>query len=213
MFFQDDWHLNRRLTLNLGIRWDYAGPEHEKYNRLLNGFCFTCSSPGTAGTYVNSLGTTVAGPALLGGPTFAGAGGAPSGITNPKYDNFGPRVGFAYDMGHDMVLRGGWGVIYGQQMIELGAAPGFSGTTSLVSQPSFPGVFNPNISFANPIQTGLSPSWVRLRFGYEYRGSHQLHRSQHRYPANHAIFVGDPRSGWGKTGCLAWPMWVPKPTV
>ena len=158
LFFQDDWHLNRRLTLNLGIRWDYAGPEHEKYNRLLNGFCFTCSSPlGTAGTYVNSLGTTVAGPALLGGPTFAGAGGAPSGITNPKYDNFGPRIGFAYDMGHDMVLRGGWGIIYGQQLIELGAAPGYSGATSLISQPSFPGVFNPNISFANPIQTGLLP--------------------------------------------------------
>jgi len=158
LFTQDDWHISRRFTLNLGIRWDYAGPEHEKYNRLLNGFCFTCASPlGTAASYQNSLGATVAGPALLGGPTFAGTNGASNGITNPKYDNFGPRIGFAYDMGHDMVLRGGYGIIYGQQLIELGAAPGFSAATSAIISPTFPGVFNPAISLANPIQTGLVP--------------------------------------------------------
>jgi len=94
---------------------------------------------------------------LLGGPTFAGANGASSGIFNPKYDNFGPRIGFAYDYGHDVVVRGGWGIIYGQQLLELGAAPGFSAYTTAISQPGFPGVFNPAITFANPIQTGLLP--------------------------------------------------------
>ncbi|MGA3323718.1 MAG: carboxypeptidase-like regulatory domain-containing protein [Terriglobia bacterium] len=158
LFTQDDWHISRKLTLNLGIRWDYAGPVHEKWNRLLNGFCFTCASPlGTVAPYVNSLGTTVSGPALLGGPTFAGTNGSPNGVTNPKYDNFGPRIGFAYDMGHDMVLRGGYGVIYGQQILETGPAPGFSAATSAITQPVFPGIFNPAISFANPIQTGLVP--------------------------------------------------------
>ena len=131
---------------------------HEKCNRLLNGFCFTCASPlGTVAPYVNSLGTTVSGPALLGGPTFAGTNGSPNGVTNPKYDNFGPRIGFAYDLGHDMVLRGGYGIIYGQQMFETGPAPGFSGSTTAVTQPVFPGIFNPDITFANPIQTGLLP--------------------------------------------------------
>lgn len=158
LFVQDDWHLNRRFTLNLGMRWDYEGPVHEKYNRLLNGFCFQCASPlGTMGSYTNSLGNTVSGAALLGGPTFAGANGGSSGIFNPKYDNFGPRIGFAYDVGHDMVLRGGWGVIYGQQLLELGAAPGFSGQTNANTVPGFPGIFNSNISFADPIQTGLLP--------------------------------------------------------
>jgi len=165
VFAQDDWHLNRRLTLNLGLRWDYEGPIHEKYNRLLNGFAFQSASPlGTMAGYTNSFsvsGTpysfTFPSQQLLGGPTFAGANSAPSGIFHPKYDNFGPRLSFAYDMGHDMVLRGGWGVIYAQQLLEVGAAPGFSGTTTANTAPLYPGVFDPNLSFANPIQTGLLP--------------------------------------------------------
>ena len=165
LFVQDDYHLSRRLTLNLGMRWDYEGPVHEKYNRLVNGFAFQSASPlGSVAGYTNSftyqgtpLSFTFPSAQLLGGPTFAGTNGAPSGIFHPQYDNFGPRVGFAYDMGHDMVLRGGWGVIYGQQLLELGAAPGFSGITTANTQPGSPGVFNPNITFANPIQTGLLP--------------------------------------------------------
>jgi len=158
LFVQDDYHLSRRLTFNLGMRWDYEGPVHEKYNRLLNGFAFNSASPlGSMASYTNSLGSSVAGTNLLGGPTFAGASGAPSGIFNPKFDNFGPRIGLAYDAGHDMVIRGGWGVIYGQQLLELGAAPGFSGVTTANTQPTLPGIFNSSITFANPIQTGLLP--------------------------------------------------------
>ena len=150
LFAQDDYHLSRRLTLNVGLRWDYRGPDHDKYNRLLNGFCFQCPSP---------LGSIPGLPALMGGPTYAGVGGAPSGVFNRKYDNFGPRIGFAYDMGHNTVLRGGWGIIYGQQLLSqgLGAAPGFNQVTSLVSVPGAAGIFNPNITFANPLPSGLLP--------------------------------------------------------
>jgi hypothetical protein len=148
LFVQDDYHLSRKLTVNMGLRWDYEGSVHDKYNRLLNGFCFSCQNP--IG-YIPGLGN------LLGGPTYAGVGGAPSGIFNRKYDNFGPRVGFAYDMGHDTVLRGGWGVIYGQQILQLGAAPGFTQTTQLNSVPGAAGIFNPNISLANPFPSGLAP--------------------------------------------------------
>lgn len=165
LFVQDDYHVTQRLTINAGLRWDYEGPVSEKYNRLLNGFAFQSASPlGTMASYTNAFtysGTpysfTAPQQTLLGGPTFAGANGAPSGIFKSKYDNFGPRLGFAYDLGHDVVLRGGWGVIYAQQLLELGAAPGFSGITTANTQPDYPGVFNPNISFANPIQTGLLP--------------------------------------------------------
>jgi hypothetical protein len=156
LFVQDDYHLSRKLTLNLGLRWDYAGPVHDKYNRLLNGFCTTCQSPlQIPGGTVN--GVAVPPMNLMGGPTYAGVGGAPSGISNRKYDNFGPRIGFAYDLGHDTVLRGGWGVIYAQQLLEAGAAPGFTQSTSLVSVPGAVGIFNPNISFANPFPSGLVP--------------------------------------------------------
>jgi hypothetical protein len=148
LFVQDDYHLSRRLTINGGLRWDYSGPSHDTFNRLLNGFCFTCPSP---------VGTIPGLGALLGGPTYEGVGGAGNLITNRKWDNFGPRAGFAYDLGHDSVLRGGWGVIYGQQMFQLGAAPGFTNTTSLVSQPVTPGVFSTAITFANPFPNGLAP--------------------------------------------------------
>jgi hypothetical protein len=147
LFVQDDYHVSRKFTLNLGLRWDYAGPVHDDHdNRLLNGFCFTCANP-----------LQVSGLTLLGGPTYAGVGGGSTGMTNRKFDNIGPRVGFAYDIGHDTVIRGGWGIIYAQQLEQPGAAPGFTQTTSMVSVPGAAGIFNPNITFANPIQTGLLP--------------------------------------------------------
>jgi len=148
LFVQDDYHFNRKLTVNMGLRWDYEGPSHDTFNRLLGGFCFSCPSP---------VGNITGLGALLGGPTYEGVGGAPKGIFNQKYDNFGPRLGFAYDLGHDTVMRGGWGVIYGQQMLQIGAAPGFTQTTSLNAVPGATGIFNPNITFANPFPTGLLP--------------------------------------------------------
>ncbi|MGA3323719.1 MAG: TonB-dependent receptor [Terriglobia bacterium] len=148
LFIQDDYHLSRKLTLNMGLRWDYSGPVHDKHNRLLNGFCFTCQNP--IG-FIPGLGN------LLGGPTYAGAAGAPSGTYNRKWDNFGPRLGFAYDLGHDTLLRGGWGVIYAQQFLNVGAAPGFTQTTTDVPVPGAAGIFNPALSFANPFPSGLVP--------------------------------------------------------
>jgi hypothetical protein len=157
LFFQDDYHLSRKFTLNYGLRWDYAGPVSEKYNRLLNGFCTTCASPlGSFGSYTTSMGTTATLGTVMGGPTFAGVGGAPTGIYNRRYDNFGPRVGFAYDLGHDTVLRGGWGIIYGQQFLNPSAAPGFAQATPMAAPVSV-GILNPSVSFANPFPTGLLP--------------------------------------------------------
>jgi hypothetical protein len=156
LFLQDDWHLSRRFTLNAGIRWDYAGPVHDKkYNRLISGFCATCPNP--IG-FIPGVGN------LLGGVTYANVGGLPSGITNKKYENFGPRIGFAYDMGHNLVLRGGWGIIYAQQILEPGGAPGFSVTTSMVPVPGPAGVYggsvaSPSLSFANALPSGLVAPW------------------------------------------------------
>ena len=158
LFVQDDWHVNRKFTLNLGLRWDYEGPVHDKYNRLLNGFCTTCANPlGYVGSYTNYYGTTSTVGQLVGGPTYAGVGGAPSGIFNRKLDNFGPRIGFAHDLGHDTVLRGGWGIIYGQQLLEPGAAPGFSNTTNLTAY-STVGVYDStHYPLSNPFPSGLAP--------------------------------------------------------
>lgn len=143
LFAQDDIHLSRKLTLNVGLRWDYLGPLSDRFNALTRGFCFTCQSP-----------LQVPGMNLQGGPLFAGVGGNARGIFNPHYANFGPRIGFAYQLQPNTVLRGGYGMIYGQAMDNPGAAPGFSQTTNMVAsvQEGFP---NPAVSLANPFPSGI----------------------------------------------------------
>src|SRR5262249_45684090 len=44
-YFQDDWKLTRKLTLNLGARWDYEAPAAERFNRMIRGFAFDQPSP------------------------------------------------------------------------------------------------------------------------------------------------------------------------
>jgi hypothetical protein len=145
VFFQDDYHLSRKFTLNYGLRWDYAGSPHDRFNGLLGPFCTSCQSP-----------LQISGMNLMGGPTFVGVGGAPSGTFNKKFDNFGPRFGFAYDAGHHTVVRGGYGMIYAQQLdyISNSGAPGFSYDTTVVPFIQN-GIPNPNISLANPFPTGI----------------------------------------------------------
>lgn len=143
LFGQDDIHVSPKLTLNLGLRWDYLGPLSDRFNALTRGFCVTCASP-----------LQVAGLNLQGGLEFAGVGGNSRGIYNPRYSNFDPRVGFAYQLRPDTIIRGGYGMIYAQAMDNPGAAPGFSQTTNMVAsvQEGFP---NPAAPLSNPFPTGI----------------------------------------------------------
>src|SRR5208337_3337405 len=100
---------------------------------------------------------------LQGGPLFAGVAPTPRGVFNPKFSNFGPRAGFAYDLGHNSVMRGGWGMIYASNFDTPAVAPGFSQTTTMLTSVST-GIPNPGVSLANPFPTGiLTP--VGAKFG------------------------------------------------
>ncbi len=90
LFFQDDWRVTPNLTLNLGLRWDLYTNPVEQYNRQTN-FDITT------------------GRLLL-----AGAGGNSRSLVDTDKNNFGPRVGFAYNVGGDgrTVIRGGYGLFY-----------------------------------------------------------------------------------------------------
>lgn len=93
-YVQDDYRVNDRLTLNLGLRWEYIGPWFEKYNHYAN---FDLDS--RSGT-----------PQLL----LATDGSIQDRSTlSPDYNNFAPRIGIALRVTDRTVVRSGYGIYYG----------------------------------------------------------------------------------------------------
>jgi len=129
-FFQDDWKVTRRLTLNLGLRYDYFGPTTETQGHFVG---FDPSKAVTSPLLIPGLGTncpadpSTCGSIVSGGFVQAGNGNLPGfpkvrdGLVNPNYKNFGPRVGFAYQLTDDgkIVLRGGYGIFYDRPNMRL----------------------------------------------------------------------------------------------
>jgi hypothetical protein len=99
LFVQDDWRPSPRLTLNLGLRWDYQAPVTERLDRLAVGFDTTSPSP-----------LQVPGLDLRGGLVF-GAPGRRSPY-RPDHGNFQPRLGVAYKLKHSLTLRAHFGRSY-----------------------------------------------------------------------------------------------------
>jgi Carboxypeptidase regulatory-like domain len=95
-FFQDDWTLSQRLTLNLGVRWETDTPIKDKDNRM-NGFDPQAINP-VSGT-----------PGVV---RFAGVDGWPEAPYETDWNNFGPRVGFAWRPFARTVIRGGAGIFF-----------------------------------------------------------------------------------------------------
>jgi hypothetical protein len=121
LYFQDNFRVNSRLTLNLGMRWEYWPAFREK-NNVLTGFDPASKSIvlGTPLERMYTLGATL--PAIVNRYTSLGAKfttfdqvGLPQGLmTTPKND-FGPRVGVAYRMGdgaRPLVIRSGFRISY-----------------------------------------------------------------------------------------------------
>jgi hypothetical protein len=138
LFIQDDWKVSQRLTLNLGLRWDYEAPGRERYDRVLREFAFDQPSP---------IANRVQGLNLRGAVGFANLNGQPRGAFNPDRNNFQPRLGAAYRVGSNWVLRGGYGLFYlGQN--ETGSLQGFSRRTTAVV--STDGSLTPAVNLSNP---------------------------------------------------------------
>lgn len=146
-YVQDDWRLSNRLTLNLGLRYDFESPRYERHNRL--SYFDT--------EVVNPVGARVGLPNLRGGLAFVGVNGAPQGQSDPQYKNFAPRIGFAYNAAHRLVVRGGYGMTYLPQGTARnccgGGQDGFS--TSTTAATSLDGGITPNDLLRNPFPNGL----------------------------------------------------------
>ncbi len=100
LYVQDDWKATRDLTINAGLRWDPWLPPHD-LNTSLVGF-----QAGARSTVAPNAPT---------GLLFVGDPGLQDSIFRKNFKNFGPRVGFAYNVNgkSKLVLRGAYGLFYG----------------------------------------------------------------------------------------------------
>lgn len=136
-YIQDNWRVTPRLTLNLGLRWDGIPHTYEAnqqssnfYPNLYNpaaaatfdangNICSKNSVPACAGGASAGLSTSP-NPILAGvqfytnGIGIGGKNGIPKGLVNDSWANFGPRIGFSYDLTGQgkTVVRGGFGLMY-----------------------------------------------------------------------------------------------------
>ncbi len=95
LFIQDSWKVTRKLTVDYGLRWDYATAAQEEYGRSANlGFV---PNPAVGGR--------------IGAPIFEATCGC-NFVSNYPYA-IGPRLGIAYQINPKTVFRGGWGIAYG----------------------------------------------------------------------------------------------------
>ena len=144
-FAQDDIKVTPKLTVNLGVRYDYGRPREEARG-FLRGFDPDTPNPAAGGR----LG------AIVGATGQGGLQAANFGLVNPDRDNIGPRLGFAYSINDKTVVRGGYGIYYAPVVYNdfgntgvLGYSPGAvninGGLDAFITLDNYP-----NVPQANP---------------------------------------------------------------
>jgi hypothetical protein len=169
-FIQDNFKVTPTLTVNYGIRWDIDQPNKEAYGDTSN-ISLTTPNAGAGG--------------LPGALVFAGTGTGTNGNKNERWANtwfkdVGPRLGFAWSpgfLGHDTVIRGGYGIIYAPiTYADFGAdnLTGYNSTPAFNSPDGFTPAFNIATGFPaytpppnlDPTQLNLqSPTYIDPSYG------------------------------------------------
>ena len=148
-YAQDDWRVNSRLTLNLGLRYDIDVPRTERFNRM-NFFDPEARSP---------LADVVPGmPNLKGGVVFVGVDGRNRYQYDWDTNNIAPRLGLSYQLNQKTVVRAGYSHIFGpSNQGAQGTVGPFGFRTENLWVTSIDGITPLNL-LKNPYPSGFQPS-------------------------------------------------------
>jgi len=159
LYFQDDFKIGTKLTVNFGLRYEYESPITERFDRSVKGFAFGVSNPiepAAKANYARSPIPELA-PAdfrVLGGLTFAGGANGRQLWAGEK-NNLLPRIGIAWTLTPKTVLRTGYGIFFetiGSNRHSV-IQTGFSQSTPVIATRDNGQTFL--VTFANPFPEGL----------------------------------------------------------
>jgi Carboxypeptidase regulatory-like domain/TonB dependent receptor len=139
VFVQDDWRITSKLTLNLGLRYDFESPVTERHNYLNAGFDLISQNPMNQGAACSAASCTPPANGVPqgyhGGLDFVSASNRQPFVTE-RGDRWQPRIGGAYHIWQNTVVRGGFAMFLAPNPT-LGSNVGFNQNTALAIPGNF----------------------------------------------------------------------------
>ena len=170
----DDFKVSKKLTLNLGVRWDFEPPRTDRFNRQVfwdRNYTWNIQpDPGWSWSEVeNTIGMTLPQPIWMsagihGRPAMLGTSEYPQRSFEPSQpDHFSPRLGMAWQVAHKTVVRASWGEVWMTKTGNwfLGSARwnvGYGDSARMIQGGTTDGGITYPLSFSNPMPNGAG--WV-----------------------------------------------------
>ncbi len=180
-FLDDSWQVNNKLTLNLGLRWEIPGVFTEKDDRIVT------FNPDVVNPVLAGRTNPVTGQPYVGAFELVNSSEQPErGVRKEVFNRVVPRVGFAYQITDDTVIRGGGGTFITPSTVRFG--DGVNGPIILRNNTIVTSVDNNRTFFtdmSNPFPTGVEnfpgrdPSFQRVLLGGT---AGQFYRDEEGYP-------------------------------
>jgi hypothetical protein len=146
LYVQDDWRVTPKLTVNAGLRWEFATPQWERDNLWSN------FDP-TTNTLVRATNGSLYDRALV----------------NPNYKDFGPRLGLAYSIDPKTVIRAGFGISYAFFNRPGSAEEGINGPLAVFGSYNNPTTFGPGfLTTQNGFNAGIASNFNPLNSNNDY---------------------------------------------